>query len=149
MLLASYIQQYFNTSITVLTNRVWKLVIALFKVPNTGAFTVHVPCTCTLSKMNLVVWSVTVPVGDSLQWADLYQSLQGSASMLLCLIDVIHLLWRQLSAEVVESVVSGSVNKFSPKSTSSLRMFSCLLAWWQLGFGPTSNTILLNSPGTS
>ena len=40
MLLVSYIQQYFNTSITVLTNRVWKLLIALFKVPNTGAFTV-------------------------------------------------------------------------------------------------------------
>ena len=32
----------FNTSITVLTNQVWKLLIALFKVPNTGAFTVHV-----------------------------------------------------------------------------------------------------------
>ena len=41
MLLVSYIQQYFNTSITVLTNQVWKLLIALFKVPNTGAFTVH------------------------------------------------------------------------------------------------------------
>ena len=40
MLLVSYIQQYFNTSITVLTNQVWKFVIALFKVPNTGAFTV-------------------------------------------------------------------------------------------------------------
>ena len=38
MLLISYIQQYFNTSITVLTNHVWKLLIALFKVPNTGAF---------------------------------------------------------------------------------------------------------------
>ena len=32
--------KYFNTSITVLTNQVWKLLIALFKVPNTGAFTV-------------------------------------------------------------------------------------------------------------
>ena len=41
MLLVSYIQQYFNTSITVLTNRVWKLLIALFKVSNTAsAFTV-------------------------------------------------------------------------------------------------------------
>ena len=40
MLLVSYIQQYFNTSITVLTNQVWKLLIALFKVPNTGAFMV-------------------------------------------------------------------------------------------------------------
>ena len=40
MLLVSYIQQYFNTSITVLTNQVWKLLIALFKVPNNGAFTV-------------------------------------------------------------------------------------------------------------
>ena len=40
MLLVSYIQQYLNTSITVLTNQVWKLLIALFKVPNTGAFTV-------------------------------------------------------------------------------------------------------------
>ena len=41
MLLVSYIQQYFNTSwITVLTNQVWKLLIALFKVPNTGALTV-------------------------------------------------------------------------------------------------------------
>ena len=40
MLLVSYIQQYFNTSITVLTNQVWKLLSALFKVPNTGAFTV-------------------------------------------------------------------------------------------------------------
>ena len=40
MLLVYYIQQYFNTSITVLTNQVWKLLIALFKVPNTGAFTV-------------------------------------------------------------------------------------------------------------
>ena len=29
-----------DTSITVLTNQVWKLLIALFKVPNTGAFTV-------------------------------------------------------------------------------------------------------------
>ena len=36
MLLVSYIQQYLNTSITVLTNQVWKLLIALFKVPNTG-----------------------------------------------------------------------------------------------------------------
>ena len=34
MLLVSYIQQY--TSITVLTNQVWKLLIALFKVLNTG-----------------------------------------------------------------------------------------------------------------
>ena len=42
LLLVSYIQQYFNTSITVLTNQVWKLLIALFKVPNTGAFTVVV-----------------------------------------------------------------------------------------------------------
>ena len=42
MLLVSYIQQYFNTSITVLTNRVWKLLIALFKVPNTGAYTVPI-----------------------------------------------------------------------------------------------------------
>ena len=42
MLLVSYIQQYFNTSITVLTNQVWKLLIALLKMPNTGAFTVHV-----------------------------------------------------------------------------------------------------------
>ena len=41
MLLVSYIQQYFNTSITVLTNRVWKLLIVLFKVPNTGVFTVQ------------------------------------------------------------------------------------------------------------
>ena len=40
MLLVSYIQQYFDTSITVLTNQVWKLLIALFKVPNTGAFMV-------------------------------------------------------------------------------------------------------------
>ena len=40
MLLVSYIKQYFNTSITVLTNQVWKLLIGLFKVPNTGAFTV-------------------------------------------------------------------------------------------------------------
>ena len=40
MLQVYYIQQYFNTSITVLTNQVWKLLIALFKVPNTGAFTV-------------------------------------------------------------------------------------------------------------
>ena len=40
MLLVSYIQQYFYTSITVLTNQVWKLPIARFKVPNTGAFTV-------------------------------------------------------------------------------------------------------------
>ena len=41
MLLVSYIQQYFHTSITVLTNQAWKLLIALFKVPNTGAFTVY------------------------------------------------------------------------------------------------------------
>ena len=40
MSLVSYIQQYFNTSISVLTNQVWVLLIALFKVPNTGAFTV-------------------------------------------------------------------------------------------------------------
>ena len=40
MLLVSYIQQYFNTSI-VLTNQFWKLLIALFKVPNTGAFMVQ------------------------------------------------------------------------------------------------------------
>ena len=38
MLLISYIQQYFNTSITVLTNEVWKVLIALFKVPNTWCF---------------------------------------------------------------------------------------------------------------
>ena len=38
--MVSYIQQYFNTSITVLTNQVWKLLIALFKVLNTGAFTI-------------------------------------------------------------------------------------------------------------
>ena len=41
MLLVSYTQQYFSTSITVLTNQVWKLLIALLKVPNTGALTVH------------------------------------------------------------------------------------------------------------
>ena len=35
-----YTQQYFNTSITVLTNQVWKLLIALLKVLNTGAFMV-------------------------------------------------------------------------------------------------------------
>ena len=35
--------------------------------------------------------------------------------MLLCVIDIIHLLWRQLPVEVVESVVSGLVNKISPK----------------------------------
>ena len=40
MLLVSYIQQYFNTSITVLKNQIWKLLIALFKVPNTGVFMV-------------------------------------------------------------------------------------------------------------
>ena len=33
MLLVSYMQQYFDNSITVLTNQVWKLLIALFKVP--------------------------------------------------------------------------------------------------------------------
>ena len=44
MLLVSYIQQYFNTSITVLTNHFWKLLIALFKVPNTGAFTYVLHC---------------------------------------------------------------------------------------------------------
>ena len=42
MLLVSYIQQYFNTSIIVLTNQVWKLLIALFKMLNTGAFTVTI-----------------------------------------------------------------------------------------------------------
>ena len=42
MLLVSYIQQYFNTSITVLTNQISKFLIALFKVPNTGAATVNV-----------------------------------------------------------------------------------------------------------
>ena len=41
MLLVSYIQQYFYTSITVLTDQLWKLLIALFKVPNTGVFTVY------------------------------------------------------------------------------------------------------------
>ena len=54
MLLVSYIQQYFNTSITVLTNQVWKLLIALFKVPNTGAFTVqqkiHFSCAVAIIK---------------------------------------------------------------------------------------------------
>ena len=44
MLLVSYIQQYLNTSITVLTNQVWKLLIALLKVPNTGALTVLKYC---------------------------------------------------------------------------------------------------------
>ena len=39
--MVSYIQQYVNTSITVLTTQVWKLLIALFKVPNTGALTVE------------------------------------------------------------------------------------------------------------
>ena len=43
MLLVSYIHQYFNTSITLLTNQVWKWLIALFKVPNTGALTRY-PC---------------------------------------------------------------------------------------------------------
>ena len=38
--MVSYIQQILYTSITVLTNQVWKLLIALSKVPNTGAFTV-------------------------------------------------------------------------------------------------------------
>ena len=46
MLLISYIQQYFNTSITVLTNQVWKLPIALLKVLNTGAFTVLANHSC-------------------------------------------------------------------------------------------------------
>ena len=39
---STFFQQYNTcTSITVLTNQVWKLLIALFKVPNTGALTVH------------------------------------------------------------------------------------------------------------
>ena len=38
--LVSYIQQYCKTSITLLTNQVWKFLIALFKVPNTVGFTV-------------------------------------------------------------------------------------------------------------
>ena len=49
-------QQYFNTSITVLTNQLWKLLIALFKVPNTGVFTVLVKyCICKwgLAKYNI------------------------------------------------------------------------------------------------
>ena len=52
MLLVSYIQQYFNTSITVLTNRVWKLLIALFKVPNTGAFTV-----IEITLILIIIWN--------------------------------------------------------------------------------------------
>ena len=41
MLLVSYISQFLNTFITVVTNQVSKLLTALFKVPNSGAFTVH------------------------------------------------------------------------------------------------------------
>ena len=70
MLLVSYIQQYFDTSITVLTNQVWKLLIALFKVPNTGAFMV-------LGKTMLVV--------TSFHWApdDLIFSLNGCEAQYL------------------------------------------------------------------
>ena len=56
LLLVSYIQQYFNISITVLTNQVWKLLIALFKVPNTGAFTVCDYFSITLPWNNL--WKI-------------------------------------------------------------------------------------------
>ena len=44
-----YIQQYVNTSITVLTNQLWKLLIALFKVRNTGALTVPKNWVCDWS----------------------------------------------------------------------------------------------------
>ena len=54
MWLVSYIQQYFNTFITVLTNQVWKLLIALFKVPNTGAFTVPQEIVCPLALFDTV-----------------------------------------------------------------------------------------------
>ena len=42
MLLVSYIQQYFNTSITILANQVWKLLIALLTVLNTGVLNLKV-----------------------------------------------------------------------------------------------------------
>ena len=50
----SYIQQYFNTSITVLTNQLLKVTDVLFKVPNAGAFTYFAmyQYTCTVSCMS-------------------------------------------------------------------------------------------------
>ena len=89
MLLVSYmyIQQYFNTSITVLTNQVWKLLIALFKVPNTGAFTVlleysnridhHYFYWCILRSVfkqwhygGLTLLHLSIPSSHTAVWAD-------------------------------------------------------------------------------
>ena len=58
-MLVSYIQQYFDTSFRLLTNQVWKLLIALFKVPNTGAFTVTSDKTQESSNLKLCVkWPI-------------------------------------------------------------------------------------------
>ena len=59
----AYIQQYLNTSITVLTNQFWKLLIALFKVPNTGIddvlFLMSTHC-CTMPQ-----WYATCGIQES------------------------------------------------------------------------------------
>ena len=77
MLLVSYIQQYINTSITVLTNQVWKLLIALFEVPNTGAFAVrshlrHYSClaNCVLEVKALTWWELCTTIWGAVvaQW---------------------------------------------------------------------------------
>ena len=52
--MVSFIQQYFNNSITVLTNPVWKLLIALF-----GAFTVPNFC-------GILIWAdINPPVSQN------------------------------------------------------------------------------------
>ena len=67
MSLVSYIQQYFNTSITVLTNQVWKLLIGLFKVPNIGVFTVLLPGRLwNKNEAFLSCW--TFPMTDFMYW---------------------------------------------------------------------------------
>ena len=53
--------KYFNTSITALKNQVWKLLIALFKVPNTGALTV-------LTHKPMCSWQTHKQLSDTWMW---------------------------------------------------------------------------------
>ena len=79
MLLVSYIQQYFNTSITVLTNQVWKLLIALLKVLNTGALTV-------LLFLEILTYIISCRERKLLLWSRYYvQSSMGNMLWLLFL----------------------------------------------------------------
>ena len=98
MLLISYTQKCFNTSIRVLPNQVWKLLIALFKVPNTGAFTVHVQ-RCQVFLFCSIYYLVLFSSCKYL-WFE-----QNASKYLFSRITLCTLLWKQMKNTVYQAKI--------------------------------------------